>query len=380
MAAVAIVAVALTRAFLAAPPSSIGDALRLVLDVATQPLPRIALWPFVTLTRPLFAIGQSAGAYLTALAGSAAVLIAAVVWVLRTDDAFQDAAAEAADRRSRQTTTRRAARYRPRSVGWALAPHGRAEAAFAWKAAMQTARVVDRPTLVRLAAILFALAMGATTIGRDGPAALIGAFAGGAALFTVVMAPQVLRIDIRQDLEHLELLKTWPIRAATVVRGELLWPGVLITAVAWLMIAIATMLSGAVVPKIGFAWRMAVGAGVGVVAPALVFAQLTVHNGVALLFPAWVPLGSQRARGVDALGQRLIMLGGTWLLLIVMAIPGALAGAIVWFALGTFFGPAMLVPAALTCAVVIAIEVLLATEALGPVYERLDMTAVERVE
>ena len=41
------------------------------------------------------------------------------------------------------------------------------------------------------------------------------------------MAPQILRIDMRQDLRHLELLKTWPVKASAVVRGELLWPGAL---------------------------------------------------------------------------------------------------------------------------------------------------------
>jgi hypothetical protein len=111
-----------------------------------------------------------------------------------------------------------------------------------------------------------------------------------------------------------------------------------------------------------------------------VFAQLMVHNAVAILFPAWVPLGNQRPRGLDAMGQRLIMLGGTWLLLVLMALPGALAGAIVWFALGRFVGPAMLVPAAVVCAAIIGIEVLLATEMCGPMYERLDLTAVERAE
>jgi len=71
-------------------------------------------------------------------------------------------------------------------------------------------------------------------------------------------------------------------------------------------------------------------AALAILAPALVFAQLTVHNAVALMFPAWVPLGSQRARGLDAMGQRLIMLGGTWLLLIVMTIPGAIAAGMFW--------------------------------------------------
>jgi ABC-2 type transport system permease protein len=377
VAALAIVATAMIRALVAAPWSGPADLLRLVTEVSKQPLPRVVLWPFVAMTRPLFAIAQSPGAYLTSLAGSAAILAAAVVWVLRTDEAFQDAAAEAAARRSRKAAGKRAVSYRPRAAGWKLAPAGRPEAALAWKAAMQTFRVVDRRSLARFGLILVALAAAASTTGRGGAAEILGAFAMAAAIFTILMAPQVLRIDIRQDLEHLELLKTWPIPAAAVVRGELLWPGVLITGIAWTMLAAAMILSGAVLPRVGVGWRIGSGAAFAILAPALIFAQLTVHNGLALMFPAWVPLGNQRARGVDAMGQRLIMLGGTWLLLIVMALPGALAGAIVWFALEPFFGPAMLIPAAVVCTTVIALEVLLATAALGPVYERLDITAVE---
>jgi ABC-2 type transport system permease protein len=125
---------------------------------------------------------------------------------------------------------------------------------------------------------------------------------------------------------------------------------------------------------------MSGGAAIAIVAPALVFSQLMIHNAVALLFPAWVPLGNQRPRGLDAMGQRLILLGGTWLLLMVSALPGAIAGGVVWFALQRFVGPAALLPAAVVCAVIVGLEVLLATEAIGPAYERLDVMAVERSE
>jgi len=80
------------------------------------------------------------------------------------------------------------------------------------------------------------------------------------------------------------------------------------------------------------------------------------------------------------MGQRLIMLGGTWLMLILSTLPGAIPGGIVWFALQPFIGPAALVPAALVCTVIVSLEVLLATEAIGPAYERIDLMAVERAE
>jgi hypothetical protein len=314
------------------------------------------------------------------MAAALAVLVAATLWMFRSDDAFHDAADEAARRRSGQIPGRRAVTYRARAEGWRLAPAGRPEVAFVWKALVQTLRVFDRREAVRMTAILLTLTLVTASIDRGGPAAMLGGFAIAAALFAVLLAPQIVRIDLRQDLQHLELLKTWPVRAASVVRGELIWPLVLITGIAWAMMAIALALSGAVVPAVSIVWRGSVGVAAAILAPALVAAQLTVHNAVALMFPAWVPLGHQRARGLDAMGQRIIMLGGTLLMLVVMALPGAIAAGIFWFVAGRLLGPVALVPAGAVAAGVIAVEVLFATEALGPLYERLDVLAVERAE
>jgi hypothetical protein len=246
---------------------------------------------------------------------------------------------------------------------------------------MQTFRVIDIRLLVRLVAVLFALSVVAVSVGqRNG---LLGAFAMFAltgAGFAVLLAPQAVRIDMRQDLQHLELMKTWPVRAADVVRGELLWPGALITAVAWTLIAFATILSGALFARLGTPLRVSLGLAAATLAPGLAFAQLAIHNGMALLFPAWVALGSQRARGFDAMGQRIVTLAGSWLALLVMALPGAVAGGIVWFALSLFVGSAALIPAAAVCSGLLLVEVLVMTELLGPAYERLDLLAVERPE
>jgi hypothetical protein len=60
--------------------------------------------------------------------------------------------------------------------------------------------------------------------------------------------------------------------------------------------------------------------------------------------------------------------------------PGAVTGAVVWFALYRFIGIASLVPAAAACVVVVAVEVLIVTEGLGVAYERVDVSEVERAE
>jgi len=377
-AALVIVGTAVFRAFARQTVANVQDVLIRIGEVATTGLPAVVLWPFIAVARPLFAPWP--GPYLVALGWAALVMAATVVWVLQSDAAFQDAAAEVADRRSRQPEAPRAS-YRATSNGWALAPTGRPEIAFAWKAAMQTVRLVDKRSLLRIAVLLVGLMVAATTLGRGGGvASTLGAFSIVATLFTVLVAPQIVRVDLRQDLRHLELLKTWPVRPSAVVRGEMLWPGVLITGIAWTAIAVAFVASDAVFPQVRVGWRLASGVAMAIVAPALVFAQLTIHNGMALIFPAWVPLGDQRPRGLDAMGQRLITLTATWLTLVAGALPGAIAGGVIWFALWRLAGPAALVPAAGVGAAILMLEVLLATEALGPAYERLDVMAVERSE
>lgn len=379
-AALSILAAAMFREYQLAPPSGAIELFQFVARAAQGGAARVVLWPFIAVVRPIFSAWPQP--YLGSLLGSAAVLLTMAVWVLLSDEAFQEAVASMAERRGQeQTKVKGEARYKVRSAGWTLAPVGRPETAFAWKAAMQTLRMVDKGSLVRVVAIMFSLTLVAASLGRaNGLASLLGAFALAGTFFAILLAPQIVRMDMRQDLRHLELLKTWPVKASAVVRGELLWPGTTITVGAWLMLAIATFLSGTILADVGAGLRLSGGAAIAIVAPALVFAQLTIHNAVALIFPAWVPLGNQRPRGLDAMGQRLIMLGGTWLMLILSALPGAIVGAIVWFALQRFIGAASLIPAALVCAVVVAIEVLLATEMIGPAYERLDALAVERPE
>jgi ABC-2 type transport system permease protein len=379
VAAVAVVGSAIAREALRSMPQGPQD-VALMIGRAVQSGPAyFALWPAMALVQPLFAAWPQP--YLTSVACALAVLAVIAVWVLLSDEAFQEAVATFAERRSQEPAQKGGIIYTVRSTGWTLAPVGRPEMAFVWKAALQTMRMVDRRSLTRTVVILVLLTIAAASLGRaNGLAALLGAFAFAGTAFTIVLAPQVLRIDLRQDLRHLELLKTWPIKASAVVRGELLWPGVVITAAAWTMLAAATYLSGTMLSRVSIGWRMSGGAALAILAPSVVFSQLTIHNAAALIFPAWVPLGNQRPRGLDAMGQRLIMLGGTWLLTIISMLPGAIVGGIVWFALERFVGPAALVPAALVCSMIVAMEVLLATEAIGPAYERLDILAVERSE
>jgi len=376
--AVAAVAASIAQRIWQRPVLNLGQAFSLLGEVSLAGLPHLVLLPFIALVRPLFA--DSLVEFLRVLPAAIGVYAISIVWVLQADEAFEamtDDIAEAHVQRPTKKTTA----YQARPVGWTLALSGRPETAFVWKGVLQTFRIVDRRVLFRLFFILLWMTATVALIGRArGLAQGLGLFAAFGAVFVALMGPQILRLDLRQDLQHLELLKTWPVRPAVVVRGEIAWPAAVITGIAWTLGTIGLFLSAAAFTRTAVPWRIAPGVAGMILVPALVLAQYAIHNATALMFPAWIPLGGARPRGVDAMGQRLIMLGATWLILILAVAPGVLIGGILWLAFHRVLGPWILIPGAAICTGIVALEVLAATEALGPAYERLDLTSVERGE
>ena len=213
-----------------------------------------------------------------------------------------------------------------------------------------------------------------------GAAGVVTSFSLAVSAFGVLFGPQLMRLDLRGDLQHLDVLKTWPVRAGSVIRGEILWPAGVVVATVWVGVACAALFAGTAFPRLSETWRWVLAVSGIVAAPALVTPQYIVHNAVAIFFPAWVPAGMQQPRGVDAMGQRLIMMAGVVCSLLLFALPGAIAGGIVWLVLSRLLGPAALVPATVFFTLVVLIEVVLATEWLAPAYERLDLLGVERGE
>jgi hypothetical protein len=345
-------------------------------------VPHAVLWPFAALAKPLFSPWGMP--FATALAGAVLVLAIVGAWVLASDQAFQDVA----DDDTRRRAERRAAGRRPvrlRAAGWTLAVRGRSEPVFFWKNALQMLRATSGLTVFRFLVPLTAILVVVTTVflraRRDsGAAAMLSIIAGAVSAITIILGPQIIRLDLRDDLGNLDLLKTWPIRAAAVIRGEMLFPGAVLTAIAWMALAAAATFSAAAFPQMSFVTRGSSALAAMIVAPALIFAQLTVHNAAAVLFPAWVPAGNQRPRGLDQVGQRLIMLGAVLLTLIIMMLPGLIVAGVLWVAFYQFIGAAVLLPGAAVCLAIVAVEVLAATEALGPAYDQLDIASVERAE
>ena len=382
LAALVTVGGAVVRQLMSAPATGALDfAVRMARATSTG-LPSVVLWPFKAIVGPPFETTLTS--FAVSMAGSLAVLAAVTAWMLMSDATFDIAAGEAVelDQRTRERT--RTSGPRARNVGWTLGLTGRLELAFVWKNAMQTIRAINMGALRFIApasAALIGVSAAAMAASRlRGPAAFVSFVAAASSGAAVLFGPQWMPHDLRGDFEHLDLLKTWPVRAGDLIRGEMAWPALVVSGCAWLGILCAGLFSGTALPDVPFVDRSAFALSAALVAPALVAAQYTIHNAIALFFPAWVPSGTQRTRGIDAMGQRLIMLAAIIIALVIFALPGAFAGFVIWFALYRLVGAAVFVVAAALFAGIVLMEVLVATELLGPAYERLDLLSVERGE
>jgi hypothetical protein len=103
---------------------------------------------------------------------------------------------------------------------------------------------------------------------------------------------------------------------------------------------------------------------------------MLIQNGAALLYPAWVRLGSGRAAGVEALGQNLLMMIAFLALLsLTLVLPAAIGGGTFLLLRGLLEAWAV-IPAAMVGLGVMGFEAALMVDWLGGVFERTDPAAV----
>lgn len=341
------------------------------------------LWPFRSLTRLPLAVTTTA--YLTALPGALAGLIITYFWVLRADTAFEESAALTAEKRASDTPGRAQPRVRgAATTPFPLAPTGRPETAIVWKNLIMLGRYASLRMLIRLAPLVISMGLIASFASRrNGLASVAASFCLVLVAITVVAGPTIARNDLRRDLGHLAMLKAWPLSGATLLRGEILAPAVLLTSIAWLLILGAASLAGNL--RVGFLQplvqdRLSYMMAALLLAPGVILAELTVLNGLAVLFPAWISTGATRSRGVEALGQRLFTTAGVLLTLVVALVPAVLVAGVaagsVYFVTGVV--TAVIPSAIITCMLVV--ECFLAIELIGRVLDRTDVSAVSPAE
>lgn len=347
-------------------------------EVAQAPLPSALTYPFRLMIRPLAAPGFAE--WLGALWPALILLLLHYVWVIRADSAFEETAAQLSLQRARALGERRAGGGTGTPSGrrvtaplFRLAPVGWPAGAILWKNLV----AVTRTQRIRNAAVaLGALGLGVAVLSFD-PEGTLAEIAGWLAVtwagITVVTGPQYVRNDLRGDLLKLDLLRSYPLRGWSVVIAEAAASTLMLTGIQVALLGIgylAFLGNQSMTP--GLQERtLLLGAAV-VFLPAINLLGMLIQNGAALLYPAWVKLGSGRPGGVEALGQNLLMMIAFVALLSLALLPPAA------FAGGTFLvlrGVAddwAAVPAALLALGIIAFEAALIVDWLGGVFERTD--------
>jgi hypothetical protein len=344
----------------------------------------IVLWPFRTLAG--LPLSSSPAAFASALPWALALVALNYAWVLRSDASFEEASAEHAEKRALE-------KGKPKSVApgaiatpFRLGRAGPPETAILWKNLILVGRYLSARTLVRVVPMVIMLAIAAQVFGRvGGLTAVVAGMSMWLAAMLVLMGPQMMRNDLRQDLAHLALIKTWPVSGAAIVRGEVLAPAAVMSAVVWLLILPAGLLSGGLVARMGAAApalldRLGYAVAAAILAPPVILAQTVVLNGIAVLFPAWASLGASRSRGIDAMGQRLLMMAGILVTLALSLLPGAAAAGALMFVVYWLTGTLLIVLPAMLVAGVVLVECWVAAELLGRVLDRTDVTAIEPIE
>ena len=288
-----------------------------------RPALRWGLAPFRAVLAPL--VAPTFVAWAAALPAALAVLAAHLAWVVAMRERFRRVAT---DRPKGATAAGRRQVWSPPLRR--LRATGAPAFALTWKNV--TAVVRRRRALILLAGACV-VALAAIVVGRElaplVPQAVVAVAGVWAAAFTL-LGPQWVRNDLRSDLLHLDWLRSWPLSGSAIVAAEVLASTVVLTAAQLGLLGIAALAAVGSGTAEGGPWLGTAVVGVLAAMPVVNWLHLLVHNGLAILYPGWVPLGPEPRTGVEGLGQQAIVLiaglGG----LVLLLLPALGAAAIAW--------------------------------------------------
>jgi hypothetical protein len=208
---------------------------------------------------------------------------------------------------------------------------------------------------------------------RGAIAEVVGWLAATWAGLALVIGPQWVRNDLRNDLLKLDLLRSYPLPGRAVVAAEAAASTLVLTALQLGLTTIAYLAflgNRQVAP--GLETRTALLLLSVVCLPGINYLGMLIQNGATLLFPAWVHLGSGRPGGVEALGQNMLMIVAYAAALgALLAAPVLAAGALFELA-SDAMGWWAAAPATVVLLAGIAVEAAVVLRWLGRVFERTD--------
>jgi hypothetical protein len=280
-------------------------------EMFSRPPASYGLLPFELVIRPTFA--QSAAVWAKAIGPAVAMLVAHIIWVMINDTAFEDAAIEASAQRAKRLEAFRSRRSGGQVVvpkaaraSLRLSAVGHPALAIFWKNLLCLRRTAEWRVVIAPAVMALVIGSAASNAGHQ-PAKFIAVAALVFALMLLTFAGRMIRNDLRHDMLNLPLLKTLPISGRDLVLAEVASSALPVAGLQLVLIVIAFVAS---------LWMyhvpipMGIRLGLLIASPFAVLslngALLTMQNGLAVLFPAWMRLGSTVNSGVEALGQNLI--------------------------------------------------------------------------
>jgi ABC-2 type transport system permease protein len=361
--------------------TSFADVGTWIRDATGSAASRIALWPATVVVAPVYA--ESVLEWFTAMIPALIMLGAHLFWVVRADAAFEEAAVSAAAWRAARVRDRASGAPDPGSLArrisarLPLAPRGAPATALLWKNTLAAARA---ERLVVPVVVFPLIAIGLALFGNALPERVREIAALGLTtwvIVTVAAGPNWVRNDLRRDLKRLELLRSWPVEGSAIV-GTSALSSALALSVVHILAALAAFSAAApsLFGKFGYSPVLAAATSLVLGLPVLNLLASLVHNGAAILFPAWVHLGPERPGGLEAMGQLYLTLFATLIMLLVLLLlPGAVATGAAWFteaSLGAWRWP-VAIAAAIPFALV---EAFMLSQWLGEVLERTEPGAV----
>ncbi len=337
---------------------------------------RWVLYPFRVAIAPTFA--ANGGEWLRTIPPALALLVLHAWWVLRSDSAFEEAAAEASTAQAKRIEALRTrgvsglainAKTARRTIG--LKPTGPPAVAIFWKNMMWLVRtgqvrgLVGLPIVALIAVLAFA--------GRSEKAeTVILVMCATVSIVILPFGPLAMRNDLRGELRRLPMLKTLPVKGRDIIFAEVASSATPTAMMQLLLVAIGLLAMSFVASS---PLTSGIRLGVLLAAPpfllGLNFANFTIHNGLALLFPGWVRLGEQGGAGVEAMGQMMLTSAITLFMLALLLIVPALAAAVTYFSLRLPLA-ASIVAVGIVAGVALTIEGYLLAGVLGSSLDRLE--------
>jgi len=362
-------------------PDTVKDYLRQVL---TSGPARFVLFPFRCMVRPYFA--SDSLAFFLALPIPLLLLGIHYWWVVRLDVAFEEASVEASRKLAEKVAAIRSGRWqsarkkpRGRRAPFRLRPVGPTPIALLWKNLISAGQVFTVRAWIPLVAIGIGASVGLRGgLGGSGYAPALEMVVIMLLIWSLLLGPQFLRQDFRQDLPLTDMLKVYPMRGWQVALGELLAPVAILSTIQWFLLILGAGLFPNIRNAGHFGWAnlVATTLGAALALPLLNLITLQIPNAAVLLFPAWFQVAKGGAQGIEVTGQRLIFMFGQLFVFILALVPASAAGVGAFFLARLFLGAtAGIALASLAVALVLAVEAALGLMLLGHLFERLDLSA-----